>query len=416
MSISISDPAPDSPPRGIAAPLLAWHRVHGRHGLPWQSSGPTPDPYHVWLSEVMLQQTQVSTVIPYFLRFIERWPDVVSLAGATPDEVMGAWSGLGYYSRARSLHRAAQLVVERHGGAVPVSSGELVTLPGIGRSTAAAIAAFCANERVAILDGNVRRVLARVFEVSGDPGSVAVQAGLWALAERELPSDASRMPAYTQAMMDLGATLCTRSRPRCIECPLAGLCDAHRHGTVAQYPGRRVRAARKPVSLTWLLLHDAESVIVTPRPGTGIWAGLWTLPDWETAGRGMPNKGEVYTEDVRPAAPPLPADAPLRRPPDPQAVQEWLARQGLAARMASALEPVDDFVHVLSHRDLSICVFAATVSAPDRSAIRDAAAGIEAASGARWMPLDAVDRAPLPGPLRQRLHRWIESSRARDQR
>ncbi|HEY1392439.1 MAG TPA: A/G-specific adenine glycosylase, partial [Methylibium sp.] len=220
-------------PEDFAARLVAWQRIHGRHDLPWQR---TREPYRVWLSEIMLQQTQVSTVLAYYPRFLQRFPDVRSLAAASLDEVLAAWAGLGYYSRARNLHRCAQVVLEQHGGEFPRSAAALVELPGIGRSTAAAIAAFCGDERAAILDGNVKRVLSRLLAFGEDLAQARNEKTLWACAEALLPAAAGDMPAYTQGLMDLGATICLARKPACALCPTQGLCAAQREGRPEAYP------------------------------------------------------------------------------------------------------------------------------------------------------------------------------------
>src|ERR1700739_3432699 len=220
---------------GFAPRLITWQREHGRHDLPWQN---TRDPYRVWLSEIMLQQTQVSTVIPYYARFLERFPDVAALAAAPLDDVMTLWAGLGYYSRARNLHRCAQAVVEARGGAFPSSVEALAELPGIGRSTAAAIASFAFGARATILDGNVKRVLARVFGGEGFPGEKKVENVMWLLAESLLPVNATDddISAYTQGLMDFGATLCARGKPDCLRCPFAVDCVANVTGGQAELP------------------------------------------------------------------------------------------------------------------------------------------------------------------------------------
>ncbi|HEX7382871.1 MAG TPA: A/G-specific adenine glycosylase [Burkholderiaceae bacterium] len=258
---------------GFARHLIDWQRRHGRHDLPWQA---TRDPYRVWLSEIMLQQTQVATVLGYFGRFLARFPDVATLAAASADEVLAAWSGLGYYSRARHLHRCAQVVVGRHGGVFPASSAALAELPGIGRSTAAAIAAFCFGERTAILDGNVRRVLTRVLGFDADLALAAHERALWAEATALLP--ASDIETYTQALMDLGATLCRVRAPGCDACPVHGPCAARRAGDPEHYPvkTRRTRRGRRESWLLWLQSRDG--VWLVQRPPRGVWAGLWTPP------------------------------------------------------------------------------------------------------------------------------------------
>ncbi|SAK92414.1 A/G-specific adenine glycosylase [Caballeronia arationis] len=258
--------------------LIAWQRVHGRHDLPWQN---TRDPYWIWLSEIMLQQTQVSTVIPYYARFLARFPDVNALAAAPLDDVMALWAGLGYYSRARNLHRCAQVVSEQFGGAFPQSVDELAELPGIGRSTAAAIASFAFGARATILDGNVKRVLARVFGIDGFPGEKRVENAMWTLAESLLPDAAhpDDVTAYTQGLMDLGATLCVRGKPDCVRCPFAADCVANVTGRQRELPAARPKKT-VPTRKTWMLvLKDGDSVLLEKRPPTGIWGGLWSLPE-----------------------------------------------------------------------------------------------------------------------------------------
>ena len=259
----------------FATRLLDWHRVHGRHDLPWQ----TPrTPYRVWLSEIMLQQTQVATVMPYFERFVARFPDVHALATASQDEVLHLWSGLGYYSRARNLHRCAERVVSEHGGEFPRDLDGLCALPGIGRSTAAAILAQAWNLPHAILDGNVKRVLARYHAVPGWPNEPAVEKALWRHAEAHLPHD--RACDYTQAIMDLGATLCTRSRPRCAACPLTEHCAARRAERVAEFPAPRPRRALPRRQTLFLMIENARGeLLLERRAAPGIWGGLWCFPE-----------------------------------------------------------------------------------------------------------------------------------------
>ena len=258
----------------FASRLIAWQREHGRHDLPWQGG---TDPYPIWLSEIMLQQTQVDTATPYYLRFLERFPNVGALAAAPVEDVMALWSGLGYYARARNLHRAAQVIVAEHGGRFPRTAAEIAELPGIGRSTAAAIAAFAFGERAAILDGNVKRVLCRIFGIDGFAGEKAVENRLWALAESLLP--AQDVGRYIQAQMDLGATLCTRSRPACIRCPFAANCVAHRDGRVAELPTPRPRKTVPRRSARYAVILRDGAVLLQRRPPTGIWGGLLALPE-----------------------------------------------------------------------------------------------------------------------------------------
>jgi A/G-specific adenine glycosylase len=267
--------------------------MHGRSALPWVGER---DPYRVWLSEVMLQQTQVATVLGYYARFLERFPSVQALAAATQEQVLALWSGLGYYSRARHLHRCAQHVVAEHGGRFPPSSAALAQLPGIGRSTAAAIAAFCFGERAAILDGNVKRVLTRVLGFEADLAEAAAERQLWAHAQALLP--ARGIEAYTQGLMDLGATVCLARQPQCARCPVAGLCTARAQDRVHDYPvkTRRLRRGRRSNVLLWLQ-HRGRWWLVQ-RPGQGVWAGLTSLPLFddlhalERATRGWPGQAE----------------------------------------------------------------------------------------------------------------------------
>lgn len=258
----------------FARKLIAWQQAHGRHDLPWQG---TRDPYAVWVSEIMLQQTPVAAVIPYYRRFLERLPDLAALAAAPEDAVLALWSGLGYYGRARNLHRAAKAVMERHGGTFPADPALIAELPGIGRSTAAAIASFCFGRRLAILDGNVKRVLARRFGVEGHPGDRAVENALWQQAESLLPEDG--IEAYTQGLMDLGATLCTRTKPRCDACPVGEDCVARRQGRVSDLPAPRPRKALPERETAMLLLVCHGEIYLEKRPPTGIWGGLWSLPE-----------------------------------------------------------------------------------------------------------------------------------------
>jgi len=253
--------------REFAPRLVAWQRRHGRHNLPWQG---TRDPYRIWLAEVMLQQTQVAAVIPYYERFLARFPEVAALAAASQEEVLRLWSGLGYYARGRNLHAAAKIIAAR--GSFPRTAERLRALPGVGRSTAAAIAVFAFGRREAILDGNAKRVFARCFGVEGD-------GRLWALAERLLPRRAVR--AYTQALMDLGATTCTRASPACDRCPVAGGCVARREERIAELPSPRPRRAMPQRITTWLVLVSGAKVLLERRAPSGLWGGLWTFPEPE---------------------------------------------------------------------------------------------------------------------------------------
>ena len=277
MSLPRAPTHPDESP--LAAPLLEWHARAGRHDLPWQTDR---TPYRVWVSEIMLQQTQVGTVKPYYERFMRRFPDVRMLAAAGVDEVLHLWSGLGYYARARNLHRAAGVIVSAHAGELPRSFAALESLPGIGRSTAGAILALSFGERVPILDGNVRRVLSRYFGVAGAGSPAAGVRRLWELAERCTP--ARRVGAYTQAVMDLGALVCVRSRPLCDDCPLAPGCLARRTGRQQELPAARTARARPTRTVFMVVALDADgAVLLERRPESGVWGGLWCLPEFATA-------------------------------------------------------------------------------------------------------------------------------------
>ena len=267
-------------PDGFARLMVDWQRQHGRQSLPWQN---TQDPYRVWLSEIMLQQTQVSTVLDYFPRFLARFPDVAALAAAQQDDVLALWSGLGYYSRARNLHKCAQEVMNRFGGAFPQQAQDLQTLPGIGRSTAAAIAAFCFQERAAILDGNVKRVLTRVLGFGDDLAVVKNERALWSLAQDLLPAKPADMPRYTQALMDLGATVCLPRKVQCDACPVSRLCSAKGEGATLAYPVKTRKLKRTSATL-WLLwaVNAQGQVWLQKRPDKGIWAGLFSLPVFDS--------------------------------------------------------------------------------------------------------------------------------------
>ena len=266
---------PPSAPLDFSGRVIAWQQLAGRHNLPWQN---TRDPYRVWLSEIMLQQTQVTTVLGYYARFLQKFSDVQALAAAPLDDVYALWSGLGYYSRARNMHRCAQAVVADHGGAFPMHSAALETLPGIGRSTASAIAAFCFSERVAILDGNVKRVLTRVLGFDGDLAAAAQERALWTRATELLP--ASGVEAYTQGLMDLGATVCSARSPQCLLCPVQQDCVALRQGQPERFPVKTRKLKRSRREHLWLWLSWNEKIWLVQRPPTGVWAGLWSLPEF----------------------------------------------------------------------------------------------------------------------------------------
>lgn len=253
--------------------IIVWQEREGRNDLPWQG---TRDPYRIWVSEIMLQQTQVAAVVPYFVRFMQRFPDVHSLARAADDEVMQLWAGLGYYARARNLHKAAKLLAAQDAG-FPVDYEAILALPGIGRSTAAAIAAFAYGQRRAILDGNVKRVFARHFGVAGDIRAKPVEDRLWELAEDQLPT--TGIERYTQGLMDLGATICTRTQPTCLLCPVSGTCAAFNEGRVGELPGKGEKRETPHRQTRMLVVLSRGEVLLEKRPPSGIWGGLWCLPE-----------------------------------------------------------------------------------------------------------------------------------------
>lgn len=336
----------------FAETLIDWQREHGRHGLPWQ----VRDAYRVWLSEIMLQQTQVDTVLPYYARFLARFPDLPSLAAAPVEDVLTLWSGLGYYARARNLHKCAQAVMTQHGGRFPADPGVLAELPGIGRSTAAAISAFSYGTRAAILDGNVKRVLARAFGIEGFPGTKPVENRLWALAESLLPE--RDVDIYTQAQMDLGATVCTRGRPACPRCPLADRCVALRDGRVGELPTPRPKRETRTREGRFAVVLADGAVLLERRPPSGIWGGLLSLPE-------------------------LPEDADTA---------DWVAgRYGLQVHSVS---PLGGLRHVFTHFTLEMRPEAVQVAPPPPGA---------AESEHLWQPLDRLDEAALPAPVRKLL-------------
>jgi A/G-specific adenine glycosylase len=341
------------PPASFAARVVRWQRRHGRHDLPWQR---TRDAYRIWLSEVMLQQTQVATVLPYFERFTARFPAVADLAAASEDEVLALWSGLGYYARARNLHRAALMVVERHGGAFPTRFEDLAQLPGVGRSTAGAIAAFAGGERRAILDGNVRRVLARHAGIDGDASSAATLARLWSEAEARLPR--TSIETYTQGVMDLGADLCGARNPACMLCPVAEDCVARRDERVGELPGRRARAAARRRQVAMLVVLSRGEVLLEKRPSSGIWGGLWSLPEAPAAGD--PGTG-------------------LRE------------RYGIQAANITPLQP---FEHAFTHFTLEVTPWRIDIPKPP---------AIAAEKGTTWLALGDISGAALPSPVKKLL-------------
>ncbi|WP_151635517.1 A/G-specific adenine glycosylase [Noviherbaspirillum aerium] len=354
-AVDYSDPA-------FSEAVIRWQKQHGRHALPWQN---THDAYRIWLSEIMLQQTQVAAVIPYYRRFLERFPNVQALAEAPSEDVMAHWSGLGYYTRARNLHRCAQRVVADHGGVFPSDPGLLAELPGIGRSTAAAITAFAYGTRAAILDGNVKRVFCRVFGIDGFPGAKPVEDQLWLRAVALLPEQ--DIGAYTQGLMDLGATLCTRGKPACERCPLAGQCVARATGRTHLLPTRKPKKAVPEKSITMLVIADRTHVLLERRPDSGIWGGLLSLP--ETDVLNPDDVGATEREErLAPAA----------------------AHYG-SPRSFDRLQP---FTHVFTHYKLHVWPYHVRLDSRREFAGEDSRV---------WYPVDRLADAALPAPVKKLL-------------
>ncbi len=346
----------------FAARLLDWYALHGRRNLPWQQD---ISAYRVWVSEIMLQQTQVATVIPYFTRFMQSFPDLISLAKAPDDDVLHHWSGLGYYARARNLHKAARIVCDEYGGEFPLSIDEVMALPGIGRSTAGAILALSHRQRHPILDGNVKRVLARYHAIDGWPGNTAVARALWEKAEQHTPD--KQVDAYTQAIMDLGATLCTRSKPDCASCPLQADCTAHQQGRETDFPGRKLRKARPQKSTVMVLALGDAGLYLERRPPSGIWGGLWSLP-------------EIADENE---------------------LDEWLSRKFASGAAEVAAWPT--LRHSFSHFDLDITPLAVRLAAGSRT--------VSDAGDSLWYPHEGQANLGLAAPVSQ-LIRQLQEERS----
>jgi A/G-specific adenine glycosylase len=336
--------------RNFAARLIRWHKRHGRHDMPWQN---TTDPYRVWLSEIMLQQTQVATATPYYERFLRHFPRLADLAAAPVEDVMALWSGLGYYARARNLHACALAVMREHGGEFPRHPDLIAGLPGIGRSTANSIATFCFGAQAPILDGNVKRVLCRAFGIEGFAGNSVVEKRLWRLAEELMPKRDGG--TYNQAQMDLGATVCTRGKPRCDACPLDDICVARATGRTAELPEPKPRKAIPQRETTLLVLRHDGRILLETRPPAGIWGGLLSLPELPEA-----------------------ADAP-----------QW-ATQRFACRVI-AVSPAPTIEHAFSHFRLRI--------APLLLQVKPGPAAME--PGRQWLDLAATADAALPAPVRR---------------
>jgi A/G-specific adenine glycosylase len=348
----------------FSATLIAWQRQHGRHTLPWQN---TRDAYRIWLSEIMLQQTQVAAVLGYYARFLERFPTVHDLAAAPVEDVMAQWSGLGYYTRARNLHKCAQRVVAEYGGVFPSDPALLAELPGIGRSTAAAIAAFSSGTRAAIMDGNVKRVFARVFGIDTYPGERKTEEAMWRRAEALLP--AQDIEAYTQGLMDMGATLCTRSSPDCARCPMQPRCVAHATNRVKELPVRKPKKATPEKHAVLLLVVHGGQVLLEQRPATGIWGGLLSLP--EVAGHVAMDEDDV-----------------------PEFDDDAVARALLPFGVTESRERLNAVTHVFTHYRLHIVPVLVTLAQR---------APLAADGRYLWLDTGKIADAALPAPVKKLL-------------
>jgi A/G-specific adenine glycosylase len=353
----LTDPA-------FSAAVIGWQRTHGRHALPWQN---TRDAYRIWLSEIMLQQTQVAAVLGYYARFLDRFPTLQALAEAPSEDVMAQWAGLGYYTRARNLHACAKRVVAEYGGTFPSDPALLAELPGIGRSTAAAIAAFSSGARAAILDGNVKRVFARTFGIDEFPGVKSVEDGLWRRADALLPHEG--IEAYTQGLMDLGATLCTRSKPDCPRCPLQQRCVAHASGRTAELPVRKPKKINPEKQAALLLIVDRGQVLLEQRADSGIWGGLMSLPEVD----GHAARGAV----------------------DDRALTSAAARFG----EVEEVEPLMPLVHVFTHYKLHIAPYKVVLAKRGATPAQHV-----------WWDLKDVEKAALPAPVKKLLAEFVRPS------
>lgn len=354
----------------FSAAVINWQKQHGRHSLPWQQ---TSDAYRVWLSEIMLQQTQVAAVIPYYQRFLQRCPTVHDLAAAPSEEVMALWAGLGYYTRARNLHACAKQVVERYQGQFPSDPALLQELPGIGRSTAAAVSAFSYGTRAAILDGNVKRVFARVFGITEYPGKKSVEDDLWLRAEALLPE--SDMTAYTQGLMDLGATICTRNQARCEVCPLQQRCFAFAHARVAELPVRKPKKEPREKHAIMFLVQAGDEILLEQRPNSGIWGGMVSLPELYGMREGMlpPSDQGVHPDPYL-----------LERE---SQVQSWLAQLGEMESIQTLPVWTHVFTHFKLHAHVVHCQFARKPY-------------LIAERSFNWVKLEEALKLALPAPIK----------------
>ncbi len=366
-SISKTSGSPDTT---FSTTLVTWQKQHGRHSLPWQN---TRDAYKIWLSEIMLQQTQVTTVIPYYLRFLESFPDIFSLASASPDEIMPYWSGLGYYSRARNLHKCAKIIAHDYHGQFPSHPQLLAQLPGIGPSTAAAIAVFSSGVKAAILDGNVIRVLSRIFGITDSPAKKEGKNKLWQLAHALLPE--TELESYTQGLMDLGATICLRHNPDCLRCPFSKRCVALSENKIDALPAKKTGKKIPEKQIIMLVLHANRQILFEKRPESGIWGGLYSLPE----------KEYLINEKNRPLT-----------------VIDDLRRIASSFGDIVAMDFSEPFVHMLSHLRLVITPCVIELSKQNIHPVD---------STCFWYDLEKLDLAPIPAPVRKLLNVTFKQKR-----
>ena len=352
----------------FSSAVIAWQKQHGRHALPWQN---TRDAYRVWLSEIMLQQTQVSAVIPYYEKFLQSFPTVQALANAPSEAVMAHWSGLGYYTRARNLHACAKMIVSDYDGKFPADPALLMALPGIGRSTAAAISAFSYGTIAAILDGNVKRVFARVFGIDGYPGAKPIEDAMWLRANALLPE--RDIESYTQGLMDLGATLCTRSSPSCPRCPLVQRCVAYAEQRTAELPVRKPKKIQREKQALMPIILFGNQVLLEQRANSGIWGGLLSLPELDGMTESLRTDSTEKTTDLS------------------NDTQQRIQRFSEQFGAVSAIKPVPLVRHGFTHFNLSIHAFEVRLTQLQAQVAEPRYV---------WLDLAAVNSAPLPAPIK----------------
>lgn len=383
--------------------ILKWFENFGRKDLPWQQN---PTPYRVWVSEIMLQQTQVATVIPYFLKFMQRFPDIKSLAQASLDEVLQLWSGLGYYARAKNLHKSAEIIQQKYRGQFPIDFEEVVALPGIGRSTAGAILALSTGQRFPILDGNVKRVLCRHFAIAGSIQDTKVIEKLWDLSEKHTPKNGVGsgvdISNYTQAIMDLGATLCTRAKPRCEICPVRSTCVAKKLNKVLKFPEKSKLKAKKPVRKTHMMLivqSEQKLVLLEKRPLKGIWGGLWSLPECSLENKKI--KEKFKTNSVRKS---------LKNDNFFQSIIEWPSFRHTFTHFHLDITPV--VYYLTPFKDLKN----KKISSVSNKFPKHLTDLLSTSSQYQWHNLQTIDQLGLPAPVNQLLQQLLRVQQQQKQK